>query len=69
MTIDPWMIFWGTLLGVTLLAYACLAVVVTIGGFRDILSMFGKLDRAHREEELEAAEAEEATSPRHDADE
>ena len=38
-----WIVFWGALLGTTLIAYAVLAVIVTIGGFQDIRSMFRKL--------------------------
>ena len=38
-----WIIFWGALLALALLAYAVLAVFVTIGGFQDIRAMFRKL--------------------------
>lgn len=40
---DPWIIFWIGLLGLTIMAYTVLAVVVTIGGFRDIRAMFRRL--------------------------
>lgn len=39
----PWLAFWTTLLLTTLAAYSVLVVVVTIGGFRDMLTMFRRL--------------------------
>ena len=42
---NPWVLFWGGLLAVTLISYVILAVVVTIGGFGDIREMFRKLSR------------------------
>lgn len=38
-----WIVFWGGLLGITLVAYAVLAVVVSIGALKDIRDMFRKL--------------------------
>ena len=40
---NPWMLFWGILLLVTLVFYAVLVINVTIGGFADIKQMLKKL--------------------------
>lgn len=42
-----WMLFWKILLGGALLLFAGLAVVVTIFGFRDIITMFRRVDQQH----------------------
>ncbi|MDP6057576.1 MAG: hypothetical protein QGH33_01735 [Pirellulaceae bacterium] len=44
-----WIWFWGIALVMTLLFYTGLTVVVTVGGFKDVLAMFRNLDRQHRE--------------------
>ncbi len=44
-----WLWFWAAVLVLTLVFYAGLVVVVTIGGFKDIIAMFKNLDRQHRE--------------------
>ena len=38
-----WMTFWGALFAVIVVGYALLAVVVTVGGARDLRSLFRKL--------------------------
>ena len=42
-----WLTFWEILLVVSLAVFAVLVVLVTIGGFRDIRSMFRALDEQH----------------------
>jgi hypothetical protein len=54
---QAWMIFWGLLLALTLVAYVGLTVVVSLGGFRDILAMFRKL-RSETEEEASGSVSE-----------
>jgi len=44
---NGWLGFWTALLVGGLLTYACLAVAVTIGGFKDIRRMFRALDEQH----------------------
>ncbi len=46
-----WINFWAILLGVTLIAYSILVVRVTLGGFRDIQSMFRKLSERDENDE------------------
>ena len=39
---DSWATFWGWVLGASLIIFAVISVVVTIGGFRDIRSLLAK---------------------------
>lgn len=43
-----WLAMWTSLLLFGLLSYAVLALVVTIGGMRDVLDLFRSLNRQHR---------------------
>ena len=43
-----WIIFWKVLLVFSLAVYAALVLCVTVGGFKDILTMFRTLDEEHR---------------------
>ena len=40
--ISSWASFWGWILGISLVLFAVIAVVVTIGGFRDIRALLAK---------------------------
>ncbi len=43
--ISSWATFWGWILGISLVLFAVIAVVVTIGGFRDIRDLLAQADR------------------------
>ena len=43
-----WMLFWKVVFIVTLLLFAVLAVVVTIGGFKDIIALFRAMDKENQ---------------------
>ena len=43
--ISSWATFWGWTLGISLVLFAVIAVVVTIGGFRDIRDLLAQADR------------------------
>jgi hypothetical protein len=45
-----WIVFWGGLLGFTMVAYAGLVFFVTAGGVKDIKAMFHKLRNQDRDE-------------------
>jgi hypothetical protein len=47
-----WATIWAVVLVVTLVLFAVLAVVVTIGGFKDVLAMFRELDAQHEQPDL-----------------
>ena len=49
--ISSWATFWGWILGTSLVLFAVIAVVVTIGGFRDIRDL---LAQAGSDEEEDA---------------
>ena len=40
--ISSWASFWGWTLGVSLVLFAAIAIVVTIGGFRDIRDLLAQ---------------------------
>ena len=40
--IESWATFWGWVLGASLVIFAVISVVVTIGGFRDIRALLAK---------------------------
>ena len=40
-----WASFWGWTLGISLVLFAVISVVVTIGGFRDIRDLLAQADR------------------------
>jgi len=42
-----WMVFWKYFFLLVLIGFACMAVWVTIGGYRDIKSLFASLDEEH----------------------
>ena len=42
-----WASFWGWTLGISLVLFAVISVVVTIGGFRDIRDLLAQADRLH----------------------
>lgn len=42
-----WLVIWTSLLLFGLLSYALLALVVTVGGMRDVLELFRSLNRQH----------------------
>ncbi|MFH1613906.1 MAG: hypothetical protein ABIG61_02325 [Planctomycetota bacterium] len=44
-----WIVVWTVLLIIGLAVFAVLAVVVTIGGFFDVRSLFRKIDKQHEE--------------------
>ncbi len=46
-----WVPFWGVVLLIGLFIFAIVAVVVGIGGFFDIRSLFESIDRQHRIED------------------
>ncbi len=43
MTLDQWMLFWKIVLVAGMIAFAVLAVTVSIGGFYDIRRLFKRL--------------------------
>lgn len=45
-----WELFWAVLLVATMAVFFCLAVVVTIGGFRDTRAMFRNIRTRHEGE-------------------
>ncbi len=42
--ISSWATFWGWTLGISLVLFAVISVVVTIGGFRDIRDLLAQAD-------------------------
>lgn len=46
-----WIPFWGAVLLLGLLVFAVVTVVVGIGGFFDVRSLFESIDRKHRIED------------------
>lgn len=51
-----WITFWGWLLALAVVVFSGLAVVVAIGGFFDIRSLFRQIDSQHRSEEADQEE-------------
>lgn len=49
MIASAWVTFWGGLLVASLALFAALAVVVTIGGVRDLRSMLGRFEAERRD--------------------
>ncbi len=45
-----WVYFWGWLLFLGLLGFAGLSLVVTIGGFKEVRSLFEGIEAQHRRE-------------------
>lgn len=45
-----WPGFWTVFLVLTVLTFVVLAVVVTIGGFFDLKSMFKRIEEQHRQD-------------------
>ena len=45
---NGWAMFWGSVLAIGLVVFAGLAIVVSIGGYRDIRVMLDKLGRSDR---------------------
>ena len=50
---ESWINFWGVVLIATLVIFAGLAVVISIGGFSDLKALFRSMDEQHREQETE----------------
>jgi len=48
---DAWATFWGLLLIVVLVIFAGLTVVIAIGGFFDLKSLFKSIDEQHHDNE------------------
>ena len=48
MDVFTWSGFWFVLLALTFVTYLALTLVVTVGGFRDIGTMLGELNRQHK---------------------
>ena len=48
-----WITFWGGLLALVVVVFSGLAVVVAIGGFFDIRSLFRQIDFQHRSDEAD----------------
>ena len=46
-----WVPFWGAVLLIGLLIFAMVTVIVGIGGFFNVLSLFESIDRQHRNED------------------
>ena len=42
--ISSWATFWGWTLGISLVLFAVISIVVTIGGFRDIRDLLSQAD-------------------------
>ena len=55
--ISSWAPFWGWILGTSLVLFAAISVVVTIGGFRDIRELLAQADS--NDEDPDAAGKEE----------
>ena len=55
--ISSWATFWGWILGTSLVLFAVISVVVTIGGFRDIRELLTQADS--NDEDPDAAGKEE----------
>tara|TARA_B100000809_G_scaffold173124_1_gene170394 strand:- start:1170 stop:1343 length:174 start_codon:yes stop_codon:yes gene_type:complete len=55
--ISSWATFWGWILGTSLVLFAVISVVVTIGGFRDIRELLAQADS--NDEDPDAAGKEE----------
>jgi hypothetical protein len=55
--ISSWATFWGWILGTSLVLFAVISVVVTIGGFRDIRELLAQADST--DEDRDAAGKEE----------
>lgn len=56
---NTWITIWSFVLIASLIAYAILAGIVTIGGFKDVLSMFRTVDQQHKhKKETEPSEQE-----------
>ena len=41
---SSWATFWGWTLGISLVLFAVISIVVTIGGFRDIQALLAQTD-------------------------
>jgi len=54
-----WLVFWTVLLIAALTLFAGLAVVVTIGGFFDIRTLFRSIESRHAETQQPAPEEDE----------
>ena len=49
-----WITFWAALLILALIGFAGLAVVVSLGAFKDVLALFQSIDKQHEETERTA---------------
>ena len=48
--ISSWATFWGWILGTSLVLFAVISVVVTIGGFRDIRDLLASAESADEDD-------------------
>ena len=48
---DAWAIFWGLLFIAVLVVFTILTVVIAIGGYFDVKSLFRTIDKQHQEDE------------------
>jgi len=48
--ISSWATFWGWTLGISLVLFAVISVVVTIGGFRDIRDLLASAESADEDD-------------------
>jgi hypothetical protein len=48
--LETWNIFWIIFFFLSLIIFAAIAILVTIGGFADIRSLFKSIDEHHAEE-------------------
>ena len=55
MNMEFWIHFWRIVLVAALAVFAVLAVVVTIGGFRDVLALFRSIDAQHARDDTNAS--------------
>ena len=56
MTIEGWIRLWGIVLVATTGIFACLTVVVAIGGIFDIRALFRNIEAKHKQESSETTE-------------
>ena len=55
---SAWSEFWKGLIIVSMASFALLSVFIMIGGFRDVLAMFRRIDRQHEQSGRGASESE-----------
>jgi hypothetical protein len=58
MTPDGWILFWGVVIAGGVGGFLVLAVIVAIGGYRDVRAMISRIDRSHQESESPSGSSE-----------